>query len=289
MNYLWHTLTMIMLYLILGISLNLAVGYGGLLSLCHAAFYGIGAYACTLLPMKAGLSFWLALPLAMLISAAISILISWPSLRLKGDYFVLATLGFQVIVYSALYNWTSLTGGAYGIAGIPRPGLLGWKIDSALSCFVLAAVLAVATALVLWLVQRSPFGRALRAIRDDEVAAAALGKNVTALKVAAFAIAAACAAIPGGLFAVYVRYIDPTSFTVQESIFIISVVIIGGAGTYWGPMIGALLLVLLPEGLRFLHIPDAAAANLRQIIYGLLLVILMLFRPQGIKGEYGFD
>lgn len=289
MNYLWHILVMINIYTILALSLNLVAGYTGLLSLCHAAFYGIGAYATTLLMMKAGWGFFPSLIVAILLTAALSLIIAVPSLRLKGDYFVLATLGFQIIVFVILYNWVSLTRGPYGIPGIPIPKVFGAEVNTVFRYFLFSGFFALLCGLLLWMLKTSPFGRVLRAIREDEVAAAALGKNVPLFKVAAFAIAAAFAAVPGALFAGYMRYIDPTSFTLMESVFIISIVIIGGAGNFVGPIAGAVFMVLLPEALRFLHIPDAIAANMRQIIYGLLLIILMRYRPQGLFGEYGFE
>lgn len=289
MTYLWHILVMINFYAILALSLNLVVGYTGLLSLCHAAFYGIGAYATTLLMMKAGLGFFPALLVAILLATLLSLIIAVPSLRLKGDYFILATLGFQIIVFAILYNWVSLTRGPYGIPGIPIPVVFGIKINSVFRYFLFSSVIATLCGILLWALAESPFGRVLKAVREDDLAAAALGKPVPLLKVTAFAIAAAFAAVPGALFAGYMRYIDPTSFTVMESVFIVSIVIIGGAGNFLGPLAGAAFLVLLPEVLRFLQMPDAVAANMRQIIYGLLLILLMRYRPQGFLGEYGFE
>ncbi len=289
MNYFWHILTMISLYAMLAMSLNLVTGYTGLLSLCHAAFYGIGAYTTTLLMMNAGWGFFPALLAAVGLTAALSLIIAVPSLRLRGDYFVLATLGFQIIVFTILYNWIDLTRGPYGIPGIPIPKVFGVEMNSVFLYFLFSGAMAGACGLLLGALTNSPFGRVLKAVREDEMAAAALGKNVPRLKVTAFAIGAAFAAVPGGLFAGYMRYIDPTSFTLMESVFILSTVVIGGAGNMIGPIIGAGFMVVLPEALRFLQIPDAIAANLRQIIYGLLLIALMRFRPQGIQGEYGFD
>lgn len=289
MNYLWHILNMIGIYALLAASLNLVAGYTGLLSLCHAAFYGLGAYITTLLMVGAGLNFFWALGCAILLTAVSSLLISAPSLRLRGDYFVLATLGFQIIIFSVLYNWVGLTRGPYGISGIPVPKVFGIEVDSVARFLVFTALVGSLSMAILWLLAHSPFGRVLRAVRDDELAAAALGKNVTVLKTIAFVLAAAFAAIPGALFASYMRYIDPTSFTLTESIFIVSMVVIGGAGRFAGPLAGAVLLVLLPEALRFLQIPDSVAANLRQVIYGVLLITLMRFRPRGLMGEYDFE
>lgn len=288
MSYLLHILTMINIYAVLALSLNLLVGYAGLLSLCHAAFYGIGAYIGTLLMVEVGIGFWPALLLAIVGTAVLSFTISVPALRLKDDYFVLASLGFQVIVFAVLYNWTSLTSGPYGVSGIPQPQLLGLKISSPLAYFLFTGAITLVCVGLLYLIGHSPFGRVLKAIREDEMAASALGKNIARFKMKAFAIAAGFAAVPGVLFAGYFRYIDPTSFTIMESVFILSIIIIGGTGNTIGPLLGTVLLLFLPEALRFLGMPDAVAANMRQIIYGLVLIIMLRFRPQGLRGEYRF-
>jgi branched-chain amino acid transport system permease protein len=289
MNYLIHILFTICLYTILAQTLNLVVGYGGMLSLCHAVFYGIGAYVSTLLTIKFHVPFLGGLLAAMIFSAASAWLIALPSLRFKGDFFVLVTLGFQMIVFAIFYNWESVTRGPYGISGIPRPSLFGLQVSSPVGFLLLAAIIALIACGVLWRIKKSPFGRTLQAIRDDELAAASLGKNVVAYKRAAFVLGGAIAAVPGALFAGYTTYIDPTSFALEESIFILCILIIGGAGGLFGPIVGAVVLVSLPEMFRFLHMPDHAAANLRQVLYGLIIVLLMRFRPQGIFGKYSFD
>ena len=286
MNYVLHILVMITIYLVLALSLNLVVGFTGLLSLAHAAFYGVGAYISTLAMMKLGVPFLPSLFMAMAGAVLLSFTISIPSLRLRGDYFVLASLGFQVIVFTILYNWVGLTRGPYGIPGIPRPAIAGFVFDSIARFLLLSSVVAAICVLLLYLVGNSPFGRVLKAIREDEMAAAALGKNVPRFKVIAFAVSAAFAAVAGVLFAGYLRYIDPTSFTLMESIFILSVIIIGGTGNLLGPLVGTVLMIVLPEALRFVRIPDAIAANMRQVIYGLLIILVMRFRPQGILGEF---
>jgi len=289
MNYVFHLLIMICLYATLVQSLNLAVGYGGLLSLAHAAFYGLGAYISTLLMMNADWPFAASLAAATLGTGLIAWLVSFPATRLHGDFFVLATLGFQMITFAVLYNWVDITQGPYGIPGVPRPSLFGYSIDSPPAFFVLALVVAIiCCGLVRWLAE-SPYGRTLQAVREDEIAAASLGKDVNAFKRSAFAWAGAIAAVPGVLFATYSSYIDPTSFGLEESIFILCTLVIGGAGNLRGPILGAVVLVLLPELLRFLQIPDGIAANLRQILYGLAIVVMMRLRPQGIAGKYAFD
>lgn len=289
MNYCLHILLLICLYVILAQTLNLIVGYGGMLSLCHAAFYGIGAYVSTLLTIKFHIPFFVGLLAAMMFSAVIAWLISIPSLRFKGDFFVLVTLGVQMIVFAILYNWESLTRGPYGISGIPRPALFGVEVSTPAGFLLLAAAIALIACGVLWRIKRSPFGRTLQAIRDDELAASSLGKNVVAYKQMAFVLGGAITAVPGVLYAGYVTYIDPTSFALDESIFILCILIIGGAGGLLGPIVGAVVLISLPELLRFLHMPDHVAANLRQVLYGLAVVLVMRFRPQGILGKYAFE
>lgn len=289
MNYLIHILIMICIYAVLGQSLNLLAGYTGLLALSHAACYGIGAYVSTLMMMHAGWNFLPALSTGILAAMVLSLIVGLPSLRLKGDFFVLATLGFQMIVFSILYNWVSVTRGPYGIAGIPKPKLFGLVFRTPAAYLGLSIVTATLVFVLCWRFSISPFGKVLEAIREDEVATLALGKNVSAFKTQAFVIAGGMAAMAGALFAGYVTYIDPTSFTLDESIFILAIIIVGGAGTLRGPLIGAVLLVLLPEALRFLQVPDTLAPNVRQIIYGFLLVVMMRLRPQGLAGKYSFD
>lgn len=289
MSYLVHILILISIYFILSLSLNLLVGYTGLLSLSHAAFYGIGAYISTLLVVDLHLPFLLGMISAVIGAVLLSFTISVPSLRLKGDYFVLASLGFQVIVFTVLYNWISVTRGPYGITNIPTPRFFGIEIKSVFSYFLMCGTVSALSAALLYMIGHSPFGRVLKTIREDEIAAAALGKNVAWFKVRAFAIATGFAALAGVLFAGYIRYIDPTSFTLMESFFVVSIIIIGGTGNFVGPLIGTVLLVILPEILQFLSIPDTVGPSLRQIIYGALLILIVRFRPQGIAGEYRFE
>jgi branched-chain amino acid transport system permease protein len=188
-----------------------------------------------------------------------------------------------------IYNWNGLTNGSDGIPGIPSPRLFGIEFDSIPSYFTFSGIIALICAGLLYLIGNSPFGRALKAIREDEIAAASLGKNIIRFKIVAFAMAAGFAAIPGVLFAGYMHYIEPTSFTFMESIFIVSIIIIGGTGNISGPIIGTILMVVLPEALRFLGMPDSIAPNMRQIIYGGLIILIMRYRPQGLLGEYRLE
>lgn len=289
MNYLIHILIIINIYIIITVSTNLLVGMANLLSLGQAAFYGIGAYLAVFALMLLKLPLIPTIVLVMLGTALSSLLVAYPSLRLKGDYFVLATLGFQLIIFTILYNWIPVTRGPYGIPGIPAPQFLGFMPISGLYGFlILSSLLAVLTSGIFYKMIHSPFGRVLKAIRDDEVAVQSLGRNVTAFKIWAFVISSAFIGMAGIIYATYVSYIDPTSFDLNEAIFILAAVLIGGTGNTRGPIVGAVFVIVLPELLRFVGFPDSIAANMRQIIYGMTLIILMYFRPQGLAGEFRF-
>lgn len=289
MEYLLHILILIGIYSILSVSLNLIAGYAGLLSIAHAAFYGVGAYVAALLALNLHSSFLINIICAVLLSAVLGALVGIPSLRIRDDYFVIATFAFQVITFGILNNWTSFTGGPMGLPGIPQPTLFGIDISSSFGFLLIIGFLCAVILLVTHRIVQSPFGRVLKAIREDEVFTQAAGKNVSFYKVVIFIIGAGMAAVAGVMYAYYISFIDPTSFTLMESIFIISIVIIGGAGSFWGPMVGAVVLVLLPEFLRFIGLPNFIAANLRQIIYGGSLVAFMMWRPKGFLGEYVFN
>ena len=288
MEYLLHIIVLAGIYTILAASLDLLTGHTGLLSLSQAAFFGLGAYTSALLAVRYGLSFPMGMVAGMAIAALVSLVVSVPSLRLHDDYFVLATFGFQMMLFSILNNWVEVTSGPLGISGISPPAIFGWVVQSRLGLAILAVALALLAHVILVRITSSPFGRVLRAIREDEIFLGALGKSALRFKVTAFAVSTAIAAATGSLYAHYMSYIDPTSFTIMESILVISMVIIGGAGSRWGPVVGAVVLVTLPEALRFVGLPSSVAANLRQIFYGVLLVGMMIVRPRGLVGRYGF-
>jgi len=286
MNYLFHIGVMLGIYGMLAYSANLLVGFGGLLVMSQAAFYGMGAYVYALLSLHFGLPFLVTLPCAMIFCAVVGWLFGLAVLRFRNETFVLATIGFQMIVFVVLYNWVDLTRGPYGIPGIPRPSFFGFTVESVPEFFVFTMVMFGLVAGFQWLVARSPFALSLKALRDNEAAAETLGISPRRQYVRTMIVSSALAAIPGCLFAGYVTYIDPTSFTLQESIFIACLLLVGGSGNMKGPMCGVLLLVLMPEALRFVGMPDAVAANMRQIIYGVLLIVLMYFKPRGLAGDY---
>ena len=286
MEYVFHIIIMLNIYIMLVLSANLTIGVANLLTLCQAAFYGIGAYIGTFFLMQFNLPFVVIAALVMLLTGIFSFMISYASVWLKDDYFVIATMGFQLIVYTILYNWTDVTRGPYGIPGIPGIKLLGlFEISGIYGYLLLSLIMMVVTVLLFRHLVDSPFGRVLNAIRANEMSAQAMGRNTVKFKAWAFFLSAAFTGLAGVIYASYVSYIDPTSFTLDESIFIISALFIGGIGNTRGPVLGAVFVVLLPELLRFVGLPDAVAANLRQIIYGLALILVMFFRPQGIWGK----
>lgn len=257
-------------------SLNVTAGFSGLISLAHAGFYGIGAYTTAILSLQLGLSFWINLPIAMLICFGISYIVSLIALRTVDDYFIICTLGIQVIIFSILNNWMEVTRGPLGIPGIPPIAIFGFELSSKISFLLLAATFMSLSWFLFYNLTRSGFGKSLKAISEDEIYSQSIGKNVYRLKITSFTISAVMATIPGALYAHYISYIDPTSFTVSESIFILSIVIIGGMSNLKGSFYAAAFMVLLPEILRFVGLPSSVAANLRQIIYGLILVIVMM-------------
>jgi branched-chain amino acid transport system permease protein len=257
-------------------SLNLSVGYTGLISLSQAGFYGIGAYTSAILSVQFGLPFWLNLPIGMLLCFAISYIVSLIALRTVDDYFIICTLGIQVIIFSLMNNWMQVTNGPLGIPGIPTISFFSYDLSSKISFLILSLLLMALVWYLLHNLSSSGFGQSLKAISEDEIYTQSIGKNVDQLKTTSFTISAVLASIPGALYAHYISYIDPTSFTVSESIFILSIVIIGGMGNLKGSFYASVFMILLPEILRFVGLPTNIAANMRQIIYGAILVLVMM-------------
>lgn len=285
MEYILHIAFMLNIYIMLVLSTNVTV-MANLLTLCQAAFYGIGAYIGTLFLMQFELPIIIIALCVMGLSGLCSIIITLASVKLKGDYFILATLGFQMVVYTILYNWIDVTNGPFGISGIPALKLLGiWELQGVYAYFAVSLIAVLLMVALIAGLKLSPYGRALRSLRSDEQSLQALGRDVSFLKGSAFFISAAFAGLAGMLYASYASYIDPTSFTLLESLFIVSALFIGGTGNIAGPILGALFVVILPEVLRFIGMPESIAAPLRQIIYGLALVLVMYFRPQGLGGK----
>jgi len=288
MEYLLHILVISGIYVILTTSLNLIVGYTGLPSLGHAAFSCVAAYVSSLLALNLGVSPWIGLIIGACVAGIFGLVIGLSSLRLKGDYLALATFGFGIIVYSIAKNWVSVTRGPMGLPGIPGFTLFGFALSEIWSYLLLVIIFVLLVLFVINRIVKAPFGRVLKSIREDEVASEILGKNTAKYKLIAFVIGAVFAGVAGSLYAHYITFIDPSSFTVMESITILLMVVFGGMASIPGSIVGAIILVMFPEALRFLGMPSAIAANTRQMIYGLMLIILMIWRPQGLLGKYRF-
>lgn len=286
MEYLIHLTILFAIYAILGMSLNLVVGYTGLLSVTHAAFYGVGAYTTAIFLTKSGVGFFSSLILGIAIAVAVSFLIGVVLSKFKGDYYALGTFGFNTIVFAVFLNWQNLTGGSLGIPGISRPELFGINFANNFNFLILALIFLVLIYFVSRFVANSSFGRALKAIREDETAIAVFGYNTLYFKLVIFVISAAMAAVAGSLFASYITFIDPSGFQLTESMFILAIIILGGLANLRGSILGALFLILLPEILRFVGFPSDIEAQMRQVVYGIILILLMLYRPQGLMGEY---
>jgi branched-chain amino acid transport system permease protein len=277
-------LDLVLLYAILGMGLNIVVGYAGLLDLGFVAFYAIGAYTYALL---ASPQFDLHLPFALilLIGAALAafagVLLGIPVLRLRGDYLAIVTLGFGEIIRVLINNLDGLTNGPQGIARIDEASLFGWHISTPLDYLYLLVGLCVLTFLFVWRLQESAFGTALAAVREDQDAARGCGIDTTGVKLIAFATSATIGGVGGVVFASMQRFVSPESFTFWESLSIVLIVVVGGLGNPFGVLLGATLLVVMPELLR-------AYADYRQLLYGAALVLVILARPMGLIGrEYG--
>lgn len=299
MNYLLHLIIYLDIYIIVAMSLNLVVGYCGLMTLAHAGYFAIGSYTYAIITLKFGLGFLPAAIIGFGIAALLSLATSLPAWRFKGDFFVLISLAVQALFFSVFHNWSSpgtgsitwanLTNGPLGLSGIPKPAIFGIRFDTIGYITVLSLVVTGFCIFISWRLISSPWCRLLKAMRDDELAARGIGKDVRIAKLQAFAIACGMVSLAGVIYASYIRYIDPSIASLDESILMLCMVIVGGVGNFCGPIVGAFILLAIPEVLRFAHIPDGVAANIRLLAYGLLLVIMMHFRPQGIAGEYRME
>ena len=282
--YLIHIAILITISVILAVSLNVSLGYTGLINLGHIAFYGVGAYTSAILVLD-GHSFVFSFISAGCLAAACGLLLSLITSRLKGDFFALATLGFSFVTYSLMQNWVSLTRGPLGIPGIPRPIIFGWSVADNNHYFLLALFIAASTCFFLWLLTRSRYGKLLQAVRDDSIGVTTLGKNVLRLKCESMMISAFFAGLAGSLFAHYINFIDPSSFFLTDIIIIITVVVVGGLASLKGSVVATVIILALPEALRFVSVPSSAIGAVRQIMYALILLVIILFRPRGLFGK----
>ena len=266
-----------LIYAIAALGLTLTMGYAGQISLGHAAFFGIGAYTAGLLMVKLGVSFWFTLPIAALLCFAIGLLLGFPALRVQHHYLAFATLGFNTLVFLIIRNEEWLTGGTFGLNGVPRPSIGDYELTKDIAYYYLVLALFIAASLVLWWIVRSPWGRAFNALRDNPIRAESVGIDIRAYTLLAFAIGAAYAGVAGVLFGSLVNFIEPAPFGIPASIAMLLMVVVGGLGRFWGPLLGAVLVTLLPEWLRFLK-------DWYLVAFGLMVMLLMVYDPGGLLG-----
>lgn len=290
--------TLVLIYVMLALGLNVVVGLAGLLDLGYVAFYAVGAYTFALLSQYAGVSFWMALPIGACLAALFGLVLGFPVLRLRGDYLAIVTLGFGEIIRILLNNWTALTGGPNGIGGIPDPTLFGMEFGrrvkeegntsfhdtfgiayssehKVIFLYLIALILAVITALIIRRFMRMPVGRAWEALREDEIAARSLGLSRTAVKLSAFTIGAFFAGFAGTVFASKQGFISPESFVFLESAIILAIVVLGGMGSQLGVVLAAIAVTILPELAR-------EFSDFRMLVFGAAMVLMMVWRPQGL-------
>jgi branched-chain amino acid transport system permease protein len=272
-DYPLHLAVMTGIFMILSVSLNLISGNAGIVSLGHAAFFAFGAYTASLLA-KAGTPFFLGLLAGALLSGAVGLLLAFPALRVTGIYLTVITIAAGLIVHLLIMN-LSITGGTNGLMGIPRPSLFGTALSSTASYYWLVLCLLLLTIGIVLVVEHSYIGRALNALRDDEVAATTLGISPLVYRVFAFALSSALAGLAGGLYAQYTRFIGPDSFTLDLSIRVLMMIVIGGLGSVWGSVLGTIVIYLLPEFLRFLN-------TYYFLVFGVFLTLMAMFMPDGL-------
>jgi branched-chain amino acid transport system permease protein len=282
-DYLFHLIIMAVIWSILATSLNLVLGYTGLLSLAHGAFFGLGAYTSALLVTKCDWNFWATIPPAMAVAGASGLLIGVLTLRLEGHYFAISTMSFGIVVSLILEKWDDLTEGPRGISSIPAPtpiplfGLGRLTFESDTAKYYLALAFLVICLLFVWRMLHSPIGRALEAIRQNELLASCLGVNLIYYKLMAFSISAAMAGLAGVLYSTYITYLNPVDAGLWNGFYAVMYIVIGGMGTFWGPLVGTLFLVTVPEMLRMFQ-------DYRLLLLGVLLILTITFLPEGIAG-----
>jgi branched-chain amino acid transport system permease protein len=281
-----HLATLVAIYGILAVSLNLIMGITGLFDMGHAAFFGIGAYCTAILMVDFGVTWILALFASMLMAGFVAWIVGIPTLKLRGDYFAVVTMAVGEIARAVFRNWMDVTRGPLGIPNIPYANIFGFEIKQGIPFAILAFIVLGIVILFSERLIFSPFGRTLKGIREDEGAGVeALGKNSYKTKMYVFIIGSGLAGIAGSLFATYIGYIDPSTFTLMLTNFILLIILLGGKGNSYGAVVASVLFVVLREGVRFLGLPTSIAAPLQQWIFGLLLILVTLFAPRGLIPE----
>ncbi|MCC7040445.1 MAG: branched-chain amino acid ABC transporter permease [Burkholderiales bacterium] len=277
-----YLLTLWAVYLMATMGLNLTAGYAGQMSLGQAAFFGIGAYIAALL-LKASWPFLAVLPVAAIVCFVVGIVVGFPALRVQHHYLAFATLGFNVLAYLAMRNEEAITGGTFGISGIPRPTLFGVDLGGHLAYWYWTLGSLVVLGGLLWWLLRSPWGRAFTALRDNPIRAESLGINITAYTLLAFAIGAACAGIAGVYYASLVEFIEPGPFHFSTSLMMLLAVIVGGSGRFYGPALGTAIVILLPEFLRGSSVPWLKFMQVWYLaFFGIAVIVLMIWLPGGL-------
>ena len=285
MSYVLHMVVMLEIYALLALSAHQMAGLSGLLTLGHAVFYGLGAYTIALTMSHWGLGYWTSLVAVVVICSLAAMLFVAIANRVRDLYFSIATLAIQIIFFAVIYNWIGVTNGPYGITGIASPSLFGYQLSSPLDFALFGGAWVTIAVLVYRALWPSSLFRLIRAARDDQLGVLSLGKDPAYYRRISILLSGVLAGLAGSLYATYTSYIDPSSFTLDESILILSLVLVGGMGRVIGPVAGASIYVLLPELLKFLHLPDSVAANMRMVLFGLLLILIVRFRPQGLLGK----
>lgn len=285
MDFFIHVLVIVMLYSSLAATLTVLVGHAGLFAMTHAAFYGIGAYSTALLTVVYDYGFIESVIIGSGISFFIATLVGSAMSRVKSEYYALASFGFMVVVFSILHNWSSVTKGVLGISGVPRPMIGNLQLKSDVEMLFVATALFFIVAAITFIISRSHFGRILRSIRDEQSILPLFGYNPAHYKMIIFTVTAVLVSITGSVYASYISFVTPSSFTLLESIFIMTIIILGGVNSIRGAFVGSLILVSLPELLRFVDFSIGSPDQLRLVIYGLVLVMVLYFKPTGLFGS----
>ena len=284
-NYVAQILIAVATFAVLAGSLNLVLGYAGVFSLVHAAFFGIGAYTSGQLVLLLGVPFPLDMIAAFLLPAALAALVSLPLARLTHEYVIVGTLAMQLVLSNVFLNWQAVTGGSYGLFGITRPSIAGFMLTSLPGYAAFAIGVAALCFAALWWVVQSPFGLALKGLREDDRLAQSFGKDVNRQRVVAFAVGSGIAGVAGMLYARFVGYIDPSTFAIDQSLAAVTILVVGGLANLWGTLISALVLETVPQVLRFIPATSNAVPQLQLLFYGVLLTALVRLRPQGLIAE----
>ncbi|MEK7172083.1 MAG: branched-chain amino acid ABC transporter permease [Patescibacteria group bacterium] len=285
MDYFLTIATLILIFIILNQSYNLIIGYTGMVHLGHVAFMAIGAYTSAILTTAYGTPFWFGLLSGVILAALAGLLLGIPTVRFRDDYLVAATLGMGEIIKIILINERQFTGGSTGIPAIAPPDFFGLVLKNNFYLFIFTLVITALIMLFVWRLTHSPFGKTLEAVREDETAAKSLGKNTNLIRLQILIIGAGIAGLSGVLYAHTTQFIDPNVFDVHRMIFVLLQVVFGGSGTFWGPVVGTVTLFTVFETMRFLPLPPHIMGPMRWIIYSLILILIIIFKPTGIMGK----